>query len=655
MKGEILSTLTWIIFAGLGAQWLAWRLRLPSILLLLVVGFLVGPFSALIDPSGERWIDPDRVFGEELLFPIVSLFVGIILFEGGLSLRLREIAETRNVVFRFVTVGVLVTWAVTALAAWAFLGLDVPLSLLFGAILTVTGPTVIGPLLRHIRPAGRVGSILKWEGIVNDAIGALLSVLVFEVILSGIGRTPSVILGGILWTVLVGVGGALAAGWLLVFLLRRYLIPDFLHSPATLAWALLLFGLSNRAQHESGLLAVTVLGVYLANQDRVRIKHIIEFKENLRVLLIAILFILLSARLELTDLRYVDAGAALFLAGLLLVVRPLAVFFSTIRSPLTRRERIFLAWMAPRGIVAAAVASVFALRLGGSLGYEGAERLTPLMFIVIIGTVTIYGLTSGPLARLLRLSFPNPQGVLLVGAHRWARDMALALHNEGFRVLMVDTNWANISASRMAGLPTFYGSALSGYSVDEIPLEGVGKLIALTPNDEVNSLATMHFSEMFGRQEVYQVAVVSSEGRQQDTTVARGRRIFGRDVTFGRLEANFQKGWRIRTVKLTADFDFDGFRALYTEDALPLFVISEGRQLSVFAADHQLKPRSGQTIIAFVPAEVADVSPADIAPVAAGAARGEGEDDSREDGADESRADAEAARAAGQAASDGRD
>ena len=483
-----MSGIAAIIALGIGAQWLAWRLRVPSILLLLVTGFIAGPLTG--------WLNPEAVLGD-LLFPIVSVSVGLILFEGGMSLRISELREIGAAIRNLILFGIPLTWLMISAAAAHFLGFDLQLSILFGALLVVTGPTVVLPLLRYLRPVGHVGSILKWEGILNDPVGATFAVLVLESILPD--HPSHGMLGGVVRTLLIGSLLGYLSTRILVALMSRYWIPDFLQAAVTLMAVVSAFTLSNIIQEESGLLTVTVMGVVLANQKSVAVKHILEFKENLRVLLISCLFIILAARLELSALEGVDwGGGFLFLAVLILVVRPLAVFLSTAGTSLTWQEKLFVSWMAPRGIVAAAVASLFSMRLI-DMGYPGAEKLVPVTFLIIVGTITVYGLTAYPLGLWAKVTSTKAQGVLMVGAHLWARKIGEVLSNEGFPVLLADTNRGNVNAARMAGLPTFFGNILAESSLEKLNLDGIGRMLAVTANDEANSLASLHFAEVFDR------------------------------------------------------------------------------------------------------------------------------------------------------------
>jgi len=588
-----LIALVGVIVLGVAAQWLAWRLGLPSILLLLVVGILAGPVT--------QFLRPDALLGEALV-PIVSLSVAVILFEGGLSLKVRELRAVGKVVRNLVTVGAAITWGLTTISGRYILNLSWPIALLFAAILVVTGPTVIGPLLRSVRPVTRVGSILRWEGIVIDPIGAMLAVLVFDAILAtGPQAAAGLVIGGLLKVILVGgLVGLLGAGALIVILYYHW-APEFLHNPVALMTVVCAFAVSNSLQSESGLLSVTLMGVVLANQKFVSTIHILEFKENLRVLLIASLFILLSARLDRAGLSQIGWDTVPFLLVLMLVIRPASVFASTIGSGLGWRERVFLSWVAPRGIVAAAVSSVFSLRLAEAGGQLESGRLIPLTFLVIIVTVIVCGLTAAPVARSLRVAQPHAQGVLIVGAHDWARDLATLLREERFHVLLIDTNAQNIAAADLAGLPAHEGNILSEELLDEIELAGIGKLLALTPNDEVNSLACLHLAGLFGRSDVYQLsteAPIAQEGAMPRHL--RGRILFDLNVNYEFLTKRFADGALLKSTVLTHEFGYEAFKSLYGSSAVPMFLVSETGQLRAFTFNNPPFPRPGQKLISLV-------------------------------------------------------
>lgn len=589
MSHHALIGLASIIVLGIASQWAAWRLRLPSILLLLTTGLIVGPVTGFIHPQ--------ELFGQ-LLLPIVSLSVAVILFEGGLSLKYRELRHIGAVFLRLTTVGVVISWAIIAVAAHYILDFPWPLAALLGAILVVTGPTVIGPLLRHLRLGGQPGSLLKWEGIVIDPVGAMLAVLVFTVVGSGkfLDSAPEVIMTFCL-TLVVGAGlGFLGAG-VLVVSLRRYWIPDSLQNAVSLMMVIATHTASNLLVEESGLLAVTVMGIILANQRWVAIKHLVEFKENLTVVLLSFLFILLAARLHLDEITSLNLRHFIFLLVLILIARPVAVFLSTLGSTLSWGERLFLSWMAPRGIVAVAVTSVFALQME-SAGFTRAAEMVPVTFLVVFGTVLLYGLTAGPLAAFLSLAKPNPQGIVFVGANVWAKAMARALQAEGCPVLLIDSDWEMVARARLEGLPCHYGSILAEETLHETDFGELGRLLALTSNNEVNSLACLRYIEVFGRREVYQLALPSSDSKIHEAVPLeqRGRLLFGADMTFDHLQEHFGQHPQVKKTLLTKEFDFQAFRATHGSDVVPLFILKPTGTVVVITADEPPSPEPGDIL-----------------------------------------------------------
>jgi NhaP-type Na+/H+ or K+/H+ antiporter len=504
--------------------------------------------------------------------------------------------------FLLITLGAIITWVVAAVAAHFVLGLSWSLAVLLGAILIVTGPTVIGPLLRQIRPTGNAGAILKWEGILIDPVGAVLAVLILEVILVGeFDQAPSVLITGVLETLIIGVVLAFVGAAVMVAFLRRYWIPDYLQNGFSLMVALSLFALSNVLHPEAGLVTVTLMGVMLANQRFVPIKHIIEFKENLQVLLIGSLFILLSSRLDIQAVLDTGWRGLLFLAILIFVARPLSVFASTLGSKLDRRSKIFLSWMAPRGIVAASVASLFAFELTVA-GIEEAEQLVGMTFLVIVGTVVLYGLTAGPVARRLGLSVENPQGVLFVGAQQLGREISTILQELEFKAVLVDSNDRNIALSREAGLPVFYGNALSEEVIEDVDFAGIGRLLAMTSNAEVNSLATIHFGEVFDRAEMFQLQVEGKGNNQEPGSKhLHGRFLFDSKLNYKFMTSYLEAGGKIVKIPITEDFDLESFKSRYEGDVYPLFLATKGKELHIFTEQFEPVITKGQTLVALVP------------------------------------------------------
>lgn len=605
-----------VLGLGISAQWLAWRLQVPSILLLLGFGVCLG-----------IWISPDAVIGQlagtdddsltpKLLFPIVSLSVAVILFEGGLTLRWHQLGSAAGVVFRLIAISSVVTWVLTAVASHMMLGFSWPLAWLLGAILMVTGPTVVGPLLRQIRPNRATASILQWEGILIDPVGAVAAVLVFEVVGHSETMPPAEVAIIVMQTLAIGVILGCVAAAFLVVSLKRYWVPDFLHGVFFLVIALIAFWGSNWLREESGLITVTILGIYLANQKQISVEHVLEFKEHLRVLLISCLFIVLGSRLQVSSLVEIGWIGIPFVLALVFLIRPISVFVGTIGCKWNFNERLFVGLVAPRGIVAASVASVFGLKLA-SIGHSSesaadvfakADLLVPVTFLTILGTVLICGLGAAPLARRLRLSDANPQGVVFGGASKFARQFALVLQGLNLRVELIDTNFGNVSAARLDGLSAKCGNVLSEHIQEELDLSGIGYFLACTPSEEVNTLATMEYMHLFSRAGVYQIAKGGKQhGRWESIPEnRRGRTLFAADVDFARLEQQVASGATIKATPLTESFTMANFREVNGEDAIVLALLTKDRKLHLRTPTAELEPAPGDSVIALLPVEQDD-------------------------------------------------
>lgn len=593
MQTSIIISLAGIGFLAIACQWFAWWVKLPAILFLLIAGIAAGPVTG--------WLDPELLFGD-LLFPFVSLAVAVILFEGALTLRFHEIRGLEQVVRRMVTSGLAVTWAVTSIATHLLLDLPWELSFLFGAVTVVTGPTVIVPMLRTVRPTARVSNILRWEGIVIDPIGALLAVLVFEFIASSqygaaLGHTLLTFAQIIAIGVVLGAG----SGYLLGTILRRHWLPEYLHNVGTLSLVFIAFALSDAIQPESGLLTVTVMGVWLANMKNVSVDNILDFKESLSVLLISGLFIILAARLNPTEVKALGWAAFGVFLAIQFIARPLKILVSTWGSSLSWRERGLLAWIAPRGIVAAAIAALFAIRLE-SLGYSQAPLLVPLTFLVIIGTVVLQSATARPIAQLLKVAEPEPKGFLIIGANPVARMIATALCDKGFRTLLADTYWDNIRAARMAGLATYYGNAVSEHADRNLDLIGIGRVLALSPQKELNALACVRYRSELGNENVFSLPATAEKDKEEERvgTPRCGRVAFGHDITYAKLASLLSKGAEIHDTQLTEDFTFDDYNHRYQRKSIPLFAIDSRGRLRPFTAEEGPKPSGGWTIVGLV-------------------------------------------------------
>ena len=589
-----LLALALIGLVGISCQWLAWWARLPAILFLLLSGILLGPVTGLLHP--------DSLFGD-MLFPFVSLSVAVILFEGSLTLKFEEIRGLGYVVRNMISIGTLITWFGTAITTHMLLDFPWEISFLFGAVVIVTGPTVIVPILRSVRPNAKVANILRWEGITIDPIGALMAVLVFEFIVS---KQNEYVFSSILFefgTILVvGISIGTLAALGLGYVLRHHLIPEYLRNVLALCLVFGVYAISDQFVHESGLLAVTIMGIILANSEDTDIDDILDFKETLSILLISGLFIILAARIEFHQFYQLGWASLLILLILMFVIRPFKVWVSSIGSDLTLPEKIMISWVGPRGIVAAAVAALFALRLE-EIGYPEAPLLVPLTFLIIIGTVVIQSLTAKQLASWLNVREPDPTGVLIIGAGKVARVIGKAIKDQGFKVVMTDSNWENTSLARMEGLNTYFGNPISEHADRNLDLVGIGKMLALSGRGNLDTLAALRFRNEFGPQGVFEVKT-NRENVVGDkhivSTKHRGYQLFSNEVTYGTLANRIGNGAEVKKNQLSENFDFASYLQKYSDKAIPLFAIDKKEKLHFFTADMELKPDEGWSIISLV-------------------------------------------------------
>ncbi|ALM68160.1 sodium:proton antiporter [Vibrio parahaemolyticus] len=577
---------------GLGCQWLAWRLRLPAILFLLLAGLIVGPFM--------QWLKPDEILGN-LLFPLVSLAVAVILFEGSLTLNFKEIRGVSGSVWSIVSIGAIISWAATSVATHYFLGFTWELAMLFGSLTVVTGPTVIVPLLRTVRPNSTLANILRWEGILIDPLGALFVVMVYEFIVSHSAVNSMEVFGTI---IAVGVILGVASGAAVATVLRRAWLPEYLQPFAVLMVVLGVFSVSNHIESEAGLLTVTVMGMWLANAKDINIQQILHFKEHLTILLITGLFIFLAARISLDDFAALGSGALLLFVFMQLVSRPLSIFLSTMRSNLNLKDKLFLSWVAPRGIVAASISSLFAIKLI-EYGVDGASLLVPMTFMVIIGTVVLQSATARPMAIALGVAEPAPRGFLLIGANRVAREIGQALARYDRRVLMTDSNWEYISQVRMMGLDYYYGNPISSHADDNLNMIGIGQVVALTPDQHFNIMACMQFVDEFGEDKVHCLQKVKTNGNGSEKhSVAQeyhGKLLMGGNVSYTQLASLLSRGAEIKHTKLSENFTYQDYLEHHkTNLVIPLFNVEDKGKIQFCDDPDQFAPSSTSTIVSLI-------------------------------------------------------
>jgi NhaP-type Na+/H+ or K+/H+ antiporter len=575
-----------IIILGIVAQWVAWRLKLPAILPLILIGLLVGPIATLYTADGEKIIEPiwngtKGLFPGESLYYFVSLAISIILFEGGLTLKRSEIATTGPVISKLITLGSAVTFFVAGIATHYIFGLSWPMSFLFSALIIVTGPTVITPILRNIPLKKEVSAILKWEGILIDPIGALVAVLVFEFIsIQGsqdFTQTALIAFGKIL---LFGFSFGFTLAHALVFVIRKQFIPHYLLNVGVLSTVLLVFVTSDFLAHESGLLAVVVMGMVVGNSKLPNLKELLYFKESLSVLLISILFILLAANINIDQLMLLyDWRTGILFASIILVVRPLGVFLSSAGSKLKLKEKFFISWVGPRGIVAAGIASLFGSKLVAR-GEIGAEYITPLVFMIVLGTVLLNATTARLVAKWLGVFLKKSEGILIVGAAPASRLIAQYLQDNNRHVVLIDNNETNISKAQDKGLEAITANIFSDNLADNIELNDMGYLMALTGNADINAFAIERFNKQFGENGAFRLIHASEKG---DKSIQNKQSLFSTSDDFISLEETARLFPKILelTIKDNAHYELLMKKALSEDLSIPLFLKSKDGDLKI--------------------------------------------------------------------------
>ncbi|NJB86996.1 NhaP-type Na+/H+ or K+/H+ antiporter [Lewinella marina] len=591
-----------LIIIGVVAQWIAWRLRVPAILPLILAGILIGPGWELY--TGHRLLSPrfdsdagTGLFPGNLLYSFVSLSIGLILFEGGLTLKLKEIRGLADSILRLTTYGALTTTVIAGLAAHYVLGLNWQIAFLFSTLIVVTGPTVIAPIMRQINVKRQVATVLKWESIVIDPLGAFLAVLFYNFILAYYDPQATVYnsLIKFLQSGLVGIGLGFVLGRLLFILISRLYIPKFLLNIVTLGFVVGAFLLSDAIAHESGLLTTVVMGAYLANREVPYLHDILDFKESLTLLLISLLFILLSANMTVEQIRLVlnQESLVVFLIVVFLA-RPLGVFWSLRTSELGWRDKAFISWVGPRGIVAAGVASLFGIELAEE-GITHAEYITPLVFLIVLGTVLLNATLAGFLARKLKVSLPKGSGVVIFGASEGARQLAHSLVESGRDVTLVTGNRAERDIAQEQHLTTIQVQFNSDLLDSKLDLTDIGYVLALTGNDEDNFYLLNNYRSREGIRGAYRLVTRKEIQAQRFGPEA----LFGHYVSyllFNRAARNFGT---VNAIQLLDPDELPNLIAqLREERAIPLYLrcTEHGDITFIPAGDRPLSVSPGDTL-----------------------------------------------------------
>jgi len=592
-----------IIILGIIAQWVAWKFKMPAILPLILIGLLVGPVSTLISDDGTKWLEPvwngrEGLFPGERLFNFVSLAISIILFEGGLTLKKDEILNVGPAIGKLISLGSLITFIGGGIAAHFIFDLSWAISFLFSALIIVTGPTVIAPILRNIPLKKDVSAVLKWEGILIDPIGALVAVLVYEFISVGAGYEYTmdalVEFGKI---VVIGMSIGFTSAYGLYYSLKFKLVPHYLLNVVALALVLAVFVLSDLFAHESGLLAVVVMGMVLGNMNVKELKEILYFKESLSILLISILFILLAANINVEDMMLLNRWETLLLFLIVVfVLRPIGVFLSTWNSNLKLNEKLFISWVGPRGIVAAGIASLFGLKLM-MRGEPGAEYITPLVFMIVLGTVLLNATTARLFAKIVGVFLKSSDGIIIIGASSFSRLIATYLKKNNRRVVLIDSNVNHVNKAKSLGLEAIEGNVYSDELLEDIELSDIGYLLAATGSASVNEYAIEKFSSIFGEQGSFRIL---STDEMLEGNLKPDEKLFTHKDDYLNLSEVVRDFPIMNELKVKSQDDYSKLLSTINEEPLsiPLFLKDNKGIIHIISSlNNSLKIEKGNTLI----------------------------------------------------------
>ena len=590
---SLLFDLMLVVLIGVLSQWLAWRFRMPAIVVMSIAGLLVGPIFG--------WINPQESMGE-LFGPIITLAVAIILFEGSLNLDFKEIRGFSKPVARIVTVGAFIAWIAGALAAHYLAGLSWAVAFVIGGLFIVTGPTVILPLLRQAKLKPRPAAILKWEGIVVDPFGALLAVFAFEFIkfLDREVTLTSLLLffAASAFAAFIGWGAARVMG----NAFERGTLPEFLKAPILFAVVIFTFVFADEIMHETGLLAVTAMGMTMANMRLTTLQDIRHFKENISVLLISGIFVMLTASLDpRTLIEIFNPNIIAYVAAMLFIVRPLSIWLSTIGTELNVREKLLIGWIAPRGIVALTVSGYFATILLEN-GYADAALLTALTFALVLSTVVLHGFSISFLAKKLNLTTTDESGVLIVGGSRFAAALAQSVKDTGNEVLIVDRSWANLTYARQLGMQIYIGDILSEQTEYHLDLTPYRYILAMTKADMYNAHVCADFTPDLGRDHLYQTAF--HVGKDVQTfTIMGGQTIFTPDVSIYELEDRMSAGHVIRKTMITKQYSYTQYLRERDDKSILLYIFRIDGTIEFFTPEVELQAFAGDAVISLTSPE----------------------------------------------------
>lgn len=597
MKISATLAVSLIIFLGVFSQWLAWKISKPAIVIMSLAGLIVGPFLNIIVPS--------QVLGDSIYKSIISISVALILFEGSLSLDFKEITDTKMTIKRIVVFGALISWILGSLSAYFLAGLSITTSLVIGALLIVTGPTVIIALLRQAKLDSKVSTILKWEGILVDPMGAILAVLSFEaaevfasssvspgiLVKFGIGVLIAVAIGG-----LVGIGTGRA--------LQKNYFPEYLKSAIVLCLVLGTFSLSESITHETGLLAVTVMGVILANMHISSIEQVKHFNENISILLTSSVFVMLTSSLSRSILVDIfQLKIILFVLSMLFIVRPLSIWISTIGTDLNIREKTLIGWIAPRGIVALTVTGYFSNLLVEE-GHLDAELLLALTFALVIVTVIAHGFSIQPLAKKLGLAHDGKPGLVIVGSNPFSVALAKFLKDWDVPSLIVDYSGKNLENVINTDIETYQGEILYEVANYNLDLVIYKKMLLNTPIPLYNILVSNEFVSRFEHTSSICIINVLGDKVRSDFKELQKigvPRLGDYRATYLSLIRLVEDGYDFAATQITEELTEEEYYRLMDYRRINIFTMTESGDIEFFTTEHKPRISSGDYIVSLTP------------------------------------------------------
>jgi len=563
-----------ILLLAIFCQWFAWKVKLPSILFLLAAGLIIGPISSFFTFSGNAMVVPTNIIPADIFYSFVEISVALILFEGCMTLNFKNIGSCSKVVRNLISIGIIITLFFTTILVHYLCSISWEISALIGGVTSVSGPTVVIPMLRSVRPSSKVSNIIKWEGILIDPVGALVSVLVFSVISANSYESAYIyILLDFTYIVFIGVLFGCVFGFFVGFSLKKHWLPSYLNNLFVIAMVVTCFILSTHIQQGAGLISVTFVGIILANMKDANIEDILDFKENLSVLLISILFIMLAANISLDNIEKYLWPSIIVIFALQFIVRPLSVFICAFRSNISLKEK-------PTQ----------------DLANEG-HILQMITFFIIIGTVVFQSLTAPALSKLLGVSLPADTGFLLIGASKFSQEIAKALQDVNMYVMLADTNWKNLQKARLSGIPTYYGNVTSEHADWHLDLVGIGKMLGLSSNEQINTLSAIKYYREFGAGNVFILpAEIEKATIQHSTDKKYSQKLFEGKLNYNELNLLLENGSQIKTTKLSNEFTWEQYLAKNT-GIIPLFMVSPKGNVEVVTSDEELEPTSNWSII----------------------------------------------------------